>query len=250
MASVSKSSSSRRYITSSRSRLQKSTPLMNTHTTQVTTETVQVTPQISDLNYIMVFDTETTGLFSRNANPEHYQMFDNARMVEIAWDIYDKTGQLINRESYIITPQGFTISESSINIHGITNEMAHSTGVNIQVVFDRLEVILKDVVTIVAHNFSFDNAIILSELYRLNDISDGLNKYNNLIYDWLSKTHRCTMMMSMHIIDKNHGKWHKLSALYRICFNCEPDGTLHRAAVDVEICAKIYFYLLRRSIIH
>lgn len=250
MASMSPSSISRRYINSARSRLHKSIPVMNSSAQTQTTQTAQITPHTTNLNYIMVFDTETTGLFSRNASPEHYQMFNNARMVEIAWDIYDNTGELINRESYIIKPHEFTIPESSINIHGITNEMAHSTGVNIQVVFDRLEVVLKDVVTIVAHNFSFDNAIVLSELYRLNDISDGLNKYNNLINDWLSKAHKCTMMMAVYIVDKNHAKWHKLNALYRICFNCEPDGTLHRAAVDVAVCAKIYFYLLRRSIIH
>jgi hypothetical protein len=242
MATGSQCLLSRKHITSARFRKPQS--LMNTRSKVVNKQI-----DISYDNNIIVIDTETTGLFSRNANPEHYNMFDNARMVEIAWEVYNNTGELINRESYLIIPYGFTIPESSINIHGITNEMAHTNGVNIQFVFERLEILLKDIHTIVAHNFSFDNAIILAELYRLNDVSDGLNKFNNLIYDWQSKNHKCTMMMSMYIIDKNHAKWHKLNALYKICFNCEPDGTLHRAAADVAICAKIYFYLLRRSII-
>ena len=45
-------------------------------------------------------------------------------------------------------------------------------------------------------------------------------------------------------------KWYKLADLYRICFNEEPNGVLHRAAADVDICAKIYFYLIRRTLIN
>ena len=199
-------------------------------------------------DYIIIIDTETTGLFSRNATPENYELFNNARMVEIAWEIYTPVGDLINRESYLIKPNGFIIPENVIAIHGITNEMAHEHGHAIQDVISRLEIVLKDVSTIVAHNLAFDNAIILAELYRLNTESDGLNKYSNLIYDWMIKEHKCTMMMSKNII-ANTCKWYKLGDLYRICFNSEPVGVLHRAAADVEICAKIYFHLLRRSVI-
>jgi DNA polymerase-3 subunit epsilon len=195
-------------------------------------------------NYIIVIDTETTGLFPRNINPEQYELYNNARMVEIAWELYNSDGLFINKESYIIKPQNYIIPDSAIAIHGITNELAHSSGRDITSVFDRLELILKDVGTIVAHNFAFDNAIILSELYRQNFMSDGLNKYNDLIHEWIHKTHSCTMRMSAYITGTY--KWHKLIDLYRICFNKEPNQILHRAAGDVQICADIYFYLINR----
>ena len=200
----------------------------------------------SKSNYIIVIDTETTGLFARNSNPENYELFNNARMVEIAWEIYTSDGVLVNSESYIIKPYDFVIPESAIAIHGITNEEAQSTGIQITNVFDRLLVVLKDVNIIVAHNFPYDNAIILAELYRHNFVSDGLNKYTNLIDIWMSKTHKCTMAMgeSNTKLNTRVKKWHKLVDLYRLCFNKEPECVLHRAAADVSICAKIYFYLV------
>lgn len=195
-------------------------------------------------NYIMVFDTETTGLFPRNANPENFELFNNARMVEIAWEIYTQNGELVNRESYLIKPNGFVIPDTVIAIHGINNEMAHNNGVNIQNVFERLQVVLKDVAIIVAHNFQYDNGIILSELYRLNSMSDRLMNYTELINNWGYILHKCTMIMGTHIT----GRWTKLSELYNICFNTYPTETLHRAAADVGVCAKVYFYLVTHNV--
>jgi len=55
------------------------------------------------------------------------------------------------------------------------------------------------------------------------------------------------MLMSKNIMGANTCKWYKLGELYRICFNEEPSILLHRAAADVAICSKIYFYLIQRS---
>ena len=236
---MSSSMIAKRHITSARQRRPLSVTKTNTKKHKI----------IENLDYIIIIDTETTGLFNRNASPENYELFNNSRMVEIAWEIYKPTGELITRESYLIKPEGYIIPDNVIAIHGITNEMANTYGKSIQDVFERLNNLLKDVSTIIAHNFSFDNAIILAELYRLHDKSDGLNLYNNMIYDWMIKEHKCTMMMSKNIMGEGTCKWYKLIDLYRICFNEEPSGVLHRAAADVDICAKIYFHLLRRTII-
>jgi len=152
----------KRYISSARLRR----PLSGVQTL------VKKNNTLTASDYIIVIDTETTGLFNRNANPENYESFNTARMVEIAWEIYKPTGEFINRESYVIKPNGFIIPDSAIAIHNINNEMANTIGHSIQDVFYRLAIVMKDVSTIVAHNFSYDNAIILAELYRLNDNSD------------------------------------------------------------------------------
>jgi DNA polymerase-3 subunit alpha len=56
----------------------------------------------------LIFDTETTGL------PRSYSApltdFDNwPRMVQVAWQLHDAQGNLINSNSIIIKPEGYTI---------------------------------------------------------------------------------------------------------------------------------------------
>ncbi len=56
----------------------------------------------------LIFDTETTGLPRDHSAP--LTEFSNwPRMVQIAWQLHDNQGDLIEAESYIIQPDGFTI---------------------------------------------------------------------------------------------------------------------------------------------
>lgn len=56
----------------------------------------------------LIFDTETTGL-PRNWNAPLTD-FDNwPRVVQLAWQIHDADGVLIEVANHIIKPEGFTI---------------------------------------------------------------------------------------------------------------------------------------------
>ena len=75
----------------------------------------------------LVFDTETTGL------PLNYKApltdFNNwPRMVQIAWQIHDVKGELIEVKNYIVKPEGYTIPYNSEKIHGISTKRALETG--------------------------------------------------------------------------------------------------------------------------
>jgi len=195
----------------------------------------------------MVVDTETTGLpAARNANPVGYHAYDNARIVQIAWALYNEYGELQSNEVYLIKPDGFVVPEFSTRIHGISNEEALRDGVSITDMFMRLYYALRNVKTLVAHNMAFDYGIILSEMYRVVTESmhdESVSFTNGLINMWLEKERKCTMLMA-HVPGQ---RWSKLVDLYLRLFGEVPQGTLHRADVDVEACARVYFRLISES---
>ena len=117
--------------------------------------------------YVLVLDTETTGLaYSRNVTAETYEKWDKARLVQIAWELYNPSKECIQKKCYIIKPDNFEIPEVVVNIHGISTERAHNEGIPLIDVIKKLHVILNNNPVLVAHNIQFDNDIILSELYR------------------------------------------------------------------------------------
>ena len=80
------------------------------------------------MSYI-VFDVETTGLPKRNV---HYTEFNKwPHIVQFAWVIVDKKYNKTER-SFIIKPDNYTIPQESTAIHRITNEIAHSSGIDIK----------------------------------------------------------------------------------------------------------------------
>jgi hypothetical protein len=189
----------------------------------------------------MVIDTETTGLPPRNANPVQFEQFNGCRLVEIAWQVYTKSGTLVRSCQHIVYPDGFTIPQVVVNIHGISTEKAMHEGVALQSIWELLAYEMNSVDTVVAHNLQFDDSIILAEMYRAQQSCDDNIFISNLIHDWLAKERKCTMKMAC----TPGKKWCKLVDLYKQFFNEEPEGTLHRADWDVKACARIYFHMIR-----
>jgi DNA polymerase III epsilon subunit-like protein len=204
--------------------------------------------------YVLILDTETTGLpRDKYAKSTNYTKWDNARLVQIAWEFYNPSKECIIRESYIIKPDNFEIPQVVVNIHGISTERAQNEGISIHEVFNKLYKLLQHNPVLVAHNMQFDSDIILAELYRYQNINhDNANLHNanhqNIINDsitmWNNCIKHCTMLMGTH----PGKKWPKLVNLYEECFGYIPPYELHRAENDVRICADIYFYLLVKEI--
>jgi len=190
----------------------------------------------------MVLDTETTGLPERNAPPSDYTKYDGCRMVQIAWNIYTAAGELQSEEEYVVKPDNFVIPERAVQIHGITNDHALSCGETMEFVLSKLHAALQGVDTIVAHNMSFDNGVVLAEMYRFNTTTLQ-NPNRNIVDVWLSKRKHCTMLMG----HQTGRRWPKLVDLYTRLFNVAPTETLHRADADVRVCASVYFELLKSA---
>ena len=125
----------------------------------------------------LVFDTETTGL------PKNYRApltdFNNwPRMVQIAWQIHDVKGDLVEVKNYIIKPEGFSIPFNSEKIHGISTKMALDKGIALRDVLVHFKEALSNVKYIIGHNISFDNNIVGCEFLRsdmLNILSDKIS---------------------------------------------------------------------------
>ena len=75
----------------------------------------------------LIFDTETTGLPKRWDAP--VSDTDNwPRCVQIAWQLHDEMGGLIEQFDTLVRPEGFNIPYDSEQIHGISTDLALREG--------------------------------------------------------------------------------------------------------------------------
>ncbi|MDC3352280.1 3'-5' exonuclease [Crocinitomicaceae bacterium] len=188
---------------------------------------------------LLFFDTETTGL-PKDWNAPVHNLDNWPRLVQLAWQTYDHSGNLIEEHEYIIKPEGFSIPLEASNIHKITNTKAIDEGVELKKVLSLFKNSIEQSHLLVAHNYKYDYSIMGSELLR-----NGLD--NNLI----SKDHVCTMEASTDYckIDGPYGyKWPKLEELYYKLF--QGNFNAHNALDDIRACAKCFWKLNKLGIIH
>ena len=86
----------------------------------------------------LIFDTETTGL-PRNYNAPISDSENWPRAVQIAWQLHDEKGALLEHKDFLIIPDGYTIPYDAERIHGISTELATEQGVSIHKVFEEFE---------------------------------------------------------------------------------------------------------------
>ena len=189
----------------------------------------------------LVFDTETTGL------PLNYRAplsdFNNwPRMVQIAWQIHDIKGDLIEVKNYIIKPDGFTIPYNSEKIHGISTELALSKGIPLEEVLSLFSDALKQAKYIVGHNISFDNNIVGCEFLRSNMSNVLENKIS------IDTKEESTEFCQLPGGRGGKFKWPNLSELYNKLFG-ESFAEAHNASADVEATTRCFLELLRLNII-
>lgn len=188
-------------------------------------------------NYVMVLDVETTGFPTRrNAFPYYSKLYDNARIIEIAYILIDKAGNTIKEVSHLVQ-SGSKIENS--HIHGITNEMVDADGISMEAVFDEMMVDLQKVDTLMAHNLDFDYSVILSEAYR---------KYANnrlLLSQLYGKQLYCTMIKGQYHMKQK--KYPKLKELYEFLYEGETWEQTHRALDDVRTCVRCYQKMERKA---
>ena len=189
----------------------------------------------------LVFDTETTGL------PQNYRApltdFNNwPRMVQIAWQIHDVKGDLVEVKNYIIKPEGFSIPFNSEKIHGISTKMALDKGIALRDVLVHFKEALSNVKYIIGHNISFDNNIVGCEFLR----SDMLNILSDKIS--IDTKEEGTDFCQLPGGRGGKFKWPSLSELYIKLFN-ESFAEAHNASADVEATTRCFLELVRLGVI-
>ena len=186
---------------------------------------------------ILFFDTETTGL-PRNWNAPITQINTWPRMVQLAWLQYDTQGNLIAEGNRIIKPEGFKIPNKAAAVHGITTRYALKNGYDLTSVLADFSELISGSSTLIAHNMNFDEKIVGAEYIRLG-IKSSLFDTNRI----------CTMTTTTDLcrIPGNYGyKWPTLSELHQFLFGSDFKDA-HDASVDVKICAKCFFELVKRG---
>ena len=76
----------------------------------------------------LIFDTETTGL-PKSWNAPITDTDNWPRCIQIAWQLHDALGNLVEHNDFLIQPDGFNIPYDAERIHGISTELAQEQGV-------------------------------------------------------------------------------------------------------------------------
>jgi len=189
----------------------------------------------------IIFDVETTGLPIGKNVPIHKTEF-YPFIVQFSWMVYDrKKTKVVKLCDYIIQlPEGEIIPQSSINIHGITNERMRREGVDIVEVLREFTKDMLDSDILVAHNLIFDKTVIQVEYLRNGKIN------------WLGrhrKNEYCTMKNSIDMckIERkgkygSYYKFPKLMELHQFLYRKVPNN-LHNSLVDIFVCFRCFHHM-------
>ena len=189
----------------------------------------------------LIFDTETTGL-PRNFNAPITDTDNWPRCIQIAWQLHDELGNLIEHQDYLVKPDGFNIPYDSERIHGISTELADERGISLAETMEKFKEVLGKAKFIVGQNVGFDVNIIGCEFYRL-----GIE--NNLANMPVLDT--CTEITAelLKIPGGRGGKFKlpTLTELHEYLFGV-PFSEAHNATADVEATTRCFLELVKKGI--
>ena len=197
----------------------------------------QVTESADPSALYLFFDTETTGL-PRNWYASHEELDNWPRVVQIAWVLANEQKEIIEENSFIIKPDGFSIPLASSTIHGIDDAKANELGVAlVDVLYTLNQSLTENSPVLVAHNMDFDINVLGAEFLRAS-IQTNFMDLNRI----------CTMKSSIDFCALPNRKFPKLIELYRQLFNHDFEDA-HDALADVSACCRCFFELKERKII-
>ena len=190
----------------------------------------------------LIFDTETTGLPKIENAP--LTDFDNwPRMVQLAWQVHDERGRLVENHNYIVYPDDYEIPLIVKSVHGITTKYAQTHGRPLDEVLDIFLASASKAQYLVGHNINFDLNILGCEFLRRK----GENPLGNWqVVDTMSE--KVTSFCQLPGGRNGKFKSPRLEELHQILFGAKFTDA-HNAAADVEATARVFLELLRRGIL-
>jgi DNA polymerase-3 subunit epsilon len=191
---------------------------------------------------VLVFDTETTGIISRDIDYNNNKWYNKVPyIVQLSWIFIDlKDNKILNKADYIIKlNKNIEIPKICSDIHGITNEISENKGINIDEILRYFISDISKADILVAHNIEFDKTMLRAELLR--------NNFNDIFINSKFEEY-CTMKNSIYICkierinmrNEPYFKWPKLIELYKKLFNTIPKN-LHNSFNDVIVCLRCYY---------
>ncbi len=186
----------------------------------------------------LIFDTETTGLPKRWNAP--ITDTDNwPRCIQIAWQLHDEWGNLIEACDYLVKPNGFDIPYDAERIHGISTALAEELGKDLEFVLEEFNSALKKSKFVVGQNVGFDINIMGCEFHR-NDFDSPLSE--------MSVLDTCTeITANLCQIPGGKGGRFKLPTLTELHEHLFGSGfgEAHNATADVEATTRCFLELIR-----
>ena len=186
----------------------------------------------------LIFDTETTGL-PKDFNAPITDTDNWPRVVQIAWQLHDDEGKVIEHKDYLIKPDGFDIPYQSEQIHGISTDLALEQGVELGQMLEEFKEVLERSKFVVGQNIMFDINVMGCELYRF-DVAHTM-----LDLPVLDTCSEVTAQLCQ--IPGGRGgrfKLPTLTELHEHLFNV-PFGEAHNATADVEATTRCFLELIR-----
>ncbi len=223
----------------------------------------------------LIFDTETTGL------PKSYKApmtdTDNwPRCIQIAWQLHDDMGRVIEHDNFIVQPNGFNIPYDSEKIHGISTELAQEQGISLQDGLEKFNTVLGKTKFLVGQNVTFDVNIMGAEFIRAgikpNFKAFEFDSFDLSTYNFTTKPPKARALAidDLKEVDKNSlgildtctettaslcqlpggrgGKFKlpTLTELHQYLFGTG-FGEAHNATADVEATTRCFFELIRKN---
>ncbi|MGH2664545.1 DNA polymerase III subunit alpha [Flavobacterium sp.] len=189
----------------------------------------------------LIFDTETTGL-PRSWSAPITDTDNWPRCIQIAWQLHDEMGNLIEHQDYLVKPEGFNIPYDAERIHGISTELAMEQGVSLIEVLEKFNIALSKTKFIVGQNVGFDVNIMGCEFHRMNIGSDMVK---------MPVLDTCTEVTAelLKLPGGRGGRFKlpTLTELHQYLFGT-PFSEAHNATADVEATTRCFLELVKREI--
>ncbi len=186
----------------------------------------------------LIFDTETTGL-PKSWNAPITNTDNWPRCVQIAWQLHDEMGNVLEHNDFLIKPEGYNIPYDAERIHGISTELAEEQGIALAEGLVLFNEALEKTTFIVGQNVNFDLNIMGCEFHRL-----GVeNKLSSLpVLD--TCTEKTALMCQ---IPGGRGGKFKLPTLTELHTHLFGTGfgEAHNATADVEATTRCFLELIR-----
>ena len=189
----------------------------------------------------LIFDTETTGL-PKDWNAPITDTDNWPRVVQIAWQLHDSMGQVIEHKDFLIKPEGYDIPYDAERIHGISTELAEKHGESLESVLKEFNNALGKATFVVGQNIGFDINVLGCEFVRCNQETPMTS---------MPVLDTCTEVTAeLCKLPGGRGGRYKLptlTELHQFLFG-ERFAEAHNATADVEATTRCFFELIRTEI--
>lgn len=189
----------------------------------------------------LIFDTETTGKIENWKAPvTEFESFP--RVVQLAWQLHDYKGQLIEAKNFIIKPDGYTIPYNAEKIHGISTDRALKLGVDLSFALDEFKKALDETDFAVGHNVEFDMKVLGAEYARAKRVDGFMKKAT------IDTMHLGTDFCKLPGGRGKGFKYPTLGELSEKLFG-ESVNNAHNASADVEATCRCFLEMIRIGVI-